>query len=101
MNIENKNDCFVIQCSSEQITNGGQNAAERLRSLTTNQNHLRQNDAAPAWRERMTGSSKFYSKTEKNDLNEKTDAKIFKKNDVNQNLRIINKSHAEAKSDKK
>ena len=69
MNIENKNNCFVIQCSSEQITGGDQNAAEKFKSLTTNQNRLRQDGATPVWREGMTGLSKFYFKTEKNDLN--------------------------------
>ena len=69
MNIENKNDCFVIQCSFEQITNENQNAAEKFKLFTTNQNHLRQNDATSAWREEMTDSLKIYFKTEKNDLN--------------------------------
>ena len=49
----------------------------------------------------MTDSSKFYFKTEKNDLNEKTDGKMSKENDVNQNLQIVNKSHAKTKNNKK
>ena len=65
--------------------------AERFGSLTTDQSRLRQGDATPAWCERMTDLSKSYFKTKKNDLNKKTDAKILKQNDINQNLRIMNK----------
>ena len=101
MNIENKDDCFVIQCSFEQITNENQNVTERLRLFTTNQSRLWKNDATPVWREETTGSSKFYSKTEKNDLNEKTETKMLKQNDVNWNLRIVNESHAKTKNDEK
>ena len=89
-NIENKNDCFIIQYSFEQITGESQNATERFKSLTTNQSRLRQGDATPAWREGVTGSSKFHFK-KKNDLHKKTDSKMLKQNDVNQNLQIINK----------
>ena len=64
-NIENKNNCFIIQCLFEQITNGNQNVTEKLELFTTNQNHLRQDDAAPMWREKMIDSSKFHPKTKK------------------------------------
>ena len=64
-NIENKNDCFVIQCSSEQITDKNQNATEKFKLFTIYQNRLRQNDATFAWREKMTNSLKFYFKTKK------------------------------------
>ena len=74
---------------------------EKLRLFTTNQSRLRQSDAAPAWRKKMTNLSKFHFKTEKNDLNKKPDAKILKQNDVNQNLQTMNKSHAKTKNDKK
>ena len=91
MNIEKKNDCFVIQCSFKQITDENQNETEKFKLFTTNQSRLRQNDVTPAWREKTTGSLKFYFKTEKNNLNKRTDAKMSKQNDVNQNLRIMNK----------
>ena len=76
MNIENKNDYFIIQCSFEQITNKNQNATQKFKSFTTNKSRLRQNDATPAWRERMTDSLKFYFKIEKNGLNKRTDARM-------------------------
>ena len=82
-NIENKNDCFVIQCSFEQITNGNQNVTERFKLFTTNQSRLRQDDATSAWREKMTDSLKIYFKTKKNDLNKKINAKISKQNNIN------------------
>ena len=69
MNIENKNDCFIIQYLFKQITNENQNAIEKFKLFITNQSRLRQDDATPAWREKMTGSLKFYFKTEKNGLN--------------------------------
>ena len=62
INKSNKNDCFVIQYSFEQITDENQNATEKFKLFTTNQNPLRQNDATPAWRENMTRSSKSYFK---------------------------------------
>ena len=77
--IKNKNDRFVIQYLFKQITNKNQNATEKFKLFTTNQNRLRQNDATSVWRERMTNSLKFYFKLEKNDLNKKTDAKMSKK----------------------
>ena len=93
MNIENKNDCFVIQYLFEQITNGNQNAAEKFKLFTTNQSRLRQDDATSAWREEMTGSSKFHSKTEKIDLNKRIDAKMSKQNDVDKKTISAHKIH--------
>ena len=56
---------------------------EKFKLFTTNQSRLQQNDATPAWREKMTNSSKSHLKTEKNDLNKKTNTKMLKQNDVN------------------
>ena len=64
-NIENKKDCFIIQHLFKQITNGSQNVTEKFKSLTIDQNHLRQNDAAPTWRKKIIGLSKSYFKTKK------------------------------------
>ena len=36
LNIENENDCFIIEYSFEKITGGDQNAAEKFKSFTTN-----------------------------------------------------------------
>ena len=49
----------------------------------------------------MIVSLKFNFKIKKNDLNKKTDAKMSKQNDVNWNLRAINKSLAKMKNEKK
>ena len=49
----------------------------------------------------MINSLKSYFKTEKNDLNNKTDVKMLKQNNINQNLQIMNESHAKTKNDKK
>ena len=54
-----------------------------------------------AWREKMTDSLKFHFNTKKNDLNKKTDAKMSKQNNINQNSWIMNKSHTKMKNNKK
>ena len=65
LNIKNRNDCFIIQCSSEQITDENQNAAEKFKSFTKNQSRLQQDNAAFVWREKWPIHQFFISKQKK------------------------------------